>query len=135
MLLLSPRRVTFGLETWEQVESVTIEREAEKVIEAWSDDGPHAVLVDVPEQRVTVKVVQALLGEDMDEPRPGAQAVLTFETAVNSSSAERRVVTLTGVVTAVSYGVSRKSGSARTVVLTAVSSNGSSDPVSVAAAS
>jgi hypothetical protein len=113
------------------VESVAIERTGEKTIAQWSDDGPHVVLADVPEQRVTVKVGQALQGEDISAPVPGDEAVLSFETAANSSAADRTTVSLAAVVTGVSYGVTRKSGTARTIELLAVSSDGSSDPVTV----
>lgn len=131
MLILNPRRVTFGPATWSHVESVAIERTGEKTIAQWSDDGPHVVLADVPEQRVTVKVGQALQGEDISAPVPGDEALLSFETAANSSAADRTTVSLTAVVTGVSYGVTRKSGTARTIELLAVSSDGSSDPVTV----
>lgn len=131
MLLLHPRRVTFGSATWGDVESVAVERSAEKVIAQWSDDGPHVVLADVPEQRVTVKVVQALQGGTVDAPVPGEQAALAFETSPNSSGASVTTVSMVAVVLGVSYGVTRKAGSSRTIELMAISTDGSADPVSV----
>ena len=130
-MFLNPREVAFGLVTWSNVASVTIERSAERSFVEFSDDGPHVVLADVPEQRVDVRVSQELLGDDMDVPKPGEEGTLVFETAPSSSGANRRSVSMTAVVLNVKYQVSRKSGSARTVELIAVSSDGLVDPVTV----
>ena len=132
MLIVQPREVSFGPVTWAGVSSVSIERRAERSFTEFAGEGPHAVLADVPEQRVGVTVVQELLEDDMDAPSPGESGTLSFETALNSSAAGRKRVTLTGVVMHVRYAVSRKAGSVRTVELVAVSSDGVVDPVTVA---
>lgn len=131
MLLLHPREVSFGAATWSNVVSVSIERRAEKSFVEFSDGGPHVVLADVPEQRVEVSVVQELLGDDMDVPKPGEEGALVFETSPNSSGAGRKRVSTTAVVLNVKYRVSRKVGSGRTVEFVAVSSDGVADPVTV----
>lgn len=133
MLFLHPRVVSFGGSDWAGVESVAIERSAARSFVEFGEQGPHAVLADVPEQRVEVRVVQELLGEDMDVPRPGEIGTLGFETAPNSSGAGRKRVSMTAVVMGVKYQVSRKGGSARTVDLIAVSADGAADPVLVEA--
>jgi len=131
MLVLKPRRVEFDGETWGNVGSVAISRTAESMVVEWSDSGPHVVLADVPEQRVSVEVVQSLLGEDMDEPRPGRTGTLSFETGSSSTDASTDTVSMTAVIERVWYEVSVSRGSSRRVRLVAVSSNGSADPVSV----
>ena len=131
MLIVDPLEVTFGAATWASVTSVAIERRAARSFAEYGADGPHVVLADVPEQRVEVTVVQELLADDMDAPVPGELAELSFETALNSSSSGRKTVSMDAVVLGVKYGVSRKSGSVRTVDLLAVSGDGSADPVRV----
>jgi len=131
MLALNPRRVEFAGDTWGNVSSVAISRNAETLIAEWSDAGPHVVLADVPEQRVTVEVVQSLLGEDMDEPKPGAMGTLSFETGRSSTDASTDTVSMTAVVERVWYEVSVSRGSSRRVRLLAVSADGQTDPVSV----
>ncbi|MFG0305681.1 MAG: hypothetical protein ACF8Q5_05650 [Phycisphaerales bacterium JB040] len=131
MLALNPRRVEFGGDTWGNVSSVAISRTAETLIAEWSDAGPHMVLADVPEQRVTVEVVQSLLGEDMDEPKPGAMGTLSFETGRSSTDSSTDTVSMTAVIERVWYEVSVSRGSTRRVRLLAVSADGLADPVSV----
>jgi hypothetical protein len=131
VLIVDPREVSFGSATWGRVTSVAIERRAAKSFAEYGADGPHVILADVPEQRVEVTVVQELLADDMDAPVPGELAALSFETALNSSSSGRKTVSMNAVVLGVKYGVSRKTGSVRTVELLAVSSDGAADPVSV----
>jgi len=132
MLVLNPRRVTFGAATWGNVSSVSIGRTSSKLLAEWSDAGPHVVLVDAPEQLVTVRVVQEMLADDMDTPRPGEAGELAFTTGQNSSDAATREVTIDqAVVRSVSYETSTGRGSRRSIELIAVSSDGATDPVNV----
>ena len=131
MLVLSPRRVEFGVTTWTNVTSVSVGRSARHVVTEWSDEGAHAVFADVPEQLVTVRVVQEMLGDDMDLVRPGERGTLSFVTGQNSSDAGTREVTIDAVVRSVSYETSVSRGSRRSVELIALSSDGVSDPVGV----
>ena len=131
MLFLFPKEAGFGSATWSNVTSVAIERKAEKSFLEFADGGSHVVLADVPEQRVSVTVIQELLSDDMDEPSPGEQGLLSFETAPNASGAGRKRVSMTAVVLGVDYQVSRKAGSVRRVDLVAVSADGVADPVGV----
>lgn len=131
MLVLKPRRVEFDGETWGNVASVAISRTAESMVVEWSDNGPHVVMADVPEQRVSVEVVQSLLGEDMDGPMPGRMGTLRFETGSSSTDASTDTVSMTAVIERVWYEVSVSRGSSRRVRLVAVSGDGTADPVSV----
>ena len=131
MLLLNPRKVMFGSVEWGNVASVAISRWSAHTLVEWSDTGAHATLVDVPEQRVQVEVIQELLGEDMDTPKPGEAQTLTFTTSGRSTDAPGREVTMSAVVESVRYEVSLRRGSYRRVSLVATSADGSADPVSV----
>jgi len=131
MLVLNPRQVTFGASTWTNVASVSIGRSAHQTLTEWSDSGAHVVLVDVPEQMVTVRVVQEMLADDMDTVRPGESGTLSFVTGQNSSDAGTREVTVEAVVKTVSYETSVSRGSRRFVELIGVSADGVADPVSV----
>lgn len=131
MLLLNPRKVMFGSTEWGNVASVAISRWSAHTLVEWSDSGAHATLVDVPEQRVQVEVIQELLGEDMDTPKPGEEEELVFTTSPTSTSDPEREITITAVVESVRYEVSLRRGSYRRVALVAVSSDGSADPVDV----
>ena len=133
MLLLNPRSVSFGAQTWSGVTSVSVDRDAERLIAEIGPTGPHVVLADVAEQRVRVKVVQEMDGDDLSAPEPGDEGAMSFTTSPNASAAGQASVSLTAVVTGVRYEVSRRGGAVRTVSLLAVSSDGVADPVSVQA--
>ncbi len=131
MLVLNPRQVEFGSSTWTNVTSVSVGRSARHVLMEWGDSGAHVVFVDVPEQLVSVRVVQEMLGDDMDLVRPGESGELSFVTGQNSSDAGTREVTIECVVKTVSYETSVSRGSRRYIELIAVSEDGQADPVDV----
>lgn len=130
MLILNPRTVRFGAVAWEGVAAIAVDRVPQKTVEQWSDAGPHAVLADVPEVRTRITVRQEPARDDLGPPRPGEQATLSFCTSPAASDAARKRVTATAVVLEVRHEVSAK-GTARTVVLAAVSADGATDPVAV----
>jgi hypothetical protein len=132
VLVLNPRSVSFGSATWEGVSSIVVDRQAARTLEELGDNGPYPVLVDVPEQRVRVKVVQEFTRDEMSAPAPGEQATLQFVTAPGASTAGLRRVTLTAIVIGVEHEVSLKRGATRTIELAAISSDGRTDPVSIA---
>lgn len=129
MLVLNPRMVKFGPVVWDGVLSVAIDRLAQKRVVEWTDAGPHAVMADVPEQRVEIAVVQELAREDLAGPAPGQQAELVLFTSPTASEAARRKVTTQAVVVQVRHEISLKRGAVRTIELVAVSAAGGTDPV------
>lgn len=134
MLILNPRAVRFGGAVWEEVAAVVVDRQAKRAVTEWSDLGPQAVLVDAPEQLVTVRVVQRVARDDIGTPVPGESGELTFATAPAGGDTPRRRVVVQCVVTDVTHELSIKNGAVRTVKLIAVSSDGVADPVSVESA-
>lgn len=134
MVILNPRQVKFGSATWPDIAGVAIDRSAHKTIEDWSDLGPYAVLADVPEQKVRVTVVQEVVRDDVNVPRPGEMGELSFYISPTASDAGRKRVTMEAVVLDVKHELSLRKGAVRTVTLAAVSTDGT-DPVVVSDAS
>ncbi len=131
MLLLNPRTVRFGAATWNDIVAVAIDRSPHRVALEWGDLGPHLTLADVPEQKVTIKVVQDVARDDINAPSPGEEGALSFFTAPASTGAGRKKVSATAVVTEVTHEVSLKVGARRTVTLVAISPDGAADPITI----
>lgn len=131
MLLLSPRTVTFAGTTWEDVSAVVIDRAAARAVKEWSDLGPHVVLADVPEQLVTLRVIQSVARDDVGAPVPSETGELVFHTAPAGADTPRRKIAAQCVVTDVTHELSLKNGAVRTVRLIAVSPDGAADPVTI----
>ena len=130
MLVLNPRSVKFGSVVWDEVTAVVVDRAAHRTVAEWGDLGPHAVVVDVPEQAVRVRVVRSVSRDDIDVPRPGEAATLVFYTAPAGNELRRRRVSCAAVVLDVSHELTATKA-VRTVILQAVSADGSADPVTV----
>jgi len=133
VLVLNPEKVSFAGQVWEAVESIAIDRLVHRLVQEWSDLGPHVVFCDVPEQRVRLVLVQKLDEGSIESPKPGDAGTLSFEAARSGSDAGRVVVSGDMVVGEVRHEVTRKGG-VRSVVMWAVSSDGASDPISVGGA-
>lgn len=131
MLVLNPRLVRFGSRTWPGVSLVAIERRAARLAIEWSDMGPHPVFADAPEQRLTIRIIQDVAGDEIDAPTPGEQAVLVFYTAPTGADARRRKVSITAVITGVTYDLSLSRGTQRRTSLVAVSADGAADPIAI----
>lgn len=131
MLVLNPARVTFDGKAWADVRSVSVSRSAQRTIVEHGEGGVFPVFVDVTEVRIGVEVVQALGEEDADALLPGEAGTLRFETRPGGGDANGRRVSVSCVVTGVSYEVSGGGANRRRVRLVAVSDAGDEDPVSV----
>jgi len=129
MLVLNPRVVSFGGVVWEDVSAVVVDRSAHRAVQDWSDLGAYAVLVDVPEQSVTVRVVQRVARDDIGLPVPGEMGELVFATSPAGGDTPRKRVRVQCVVLGVTHEISLKNGAVRTVKLAAVSGDGIVDPV------
>jgi hypothetical protein len=131
MIWLQPRRVTIGGQELSHVGVVTVDRSADRVVVEHSDLGPHVAFADVPEQRVTIVLSRTLVNEGAaGSLRPGDSGTLSFRTAPSASDAQVREVTAEVVITAVKHEVSAKKGAMQTLECVAVSSDGTSDPIS-----
>ncbi|MEX2218349.1 MAG: hypothetical protein WD749_06270 [Phycisphaerales bacterium] len=135
MLILNPRTVRFGQALWQGIAAVAIDRSPTRLVEEWSDGGPHAVLADVPEQRTRIVITQEIGSDDLGPPIPGDQATLSLCASPTASDAARRRLTTTAVVLRVEHEVSLKAGAIRTITLAAISEDGATDPITVTDAS
>lgn len=129
MLVLNPRVVSFDGVVWEDVSLVAVDRSAHRVVQEWSDMGSYAVLADVPEQAVSVKVVQQVARDAVGAPVPGESGELVFATGPAGGDSPRMRVKVQCVVERVGHEISLKNGAVRTVKFMAISSDGSSDPI------
>lgn len=134
MLILNPSRVRFAGVPWEDVTLVAIDRGATKTLTEWSDSGPHVVLVDVPEQKVTIRVERQLMRDGLEAPRPGDLGEVSFHASPMGSEAARVRVRAMCVVIGVTHELSARRGAVRTIEMIAVSTDGAADPVVVSAA-
>jgi hypothetical protein len=134
MLIVNPDVVWLGAAELRGVKSVAVERVGQRVALAWSDAGPHAAFADVPEQKVTMRVVQELPGAYENSPRPGDSVSVSVHVAPSGAEGQRRRLSATGVVTGVTYQVLQRGGSTRTIELVLVSSDGVADPITATVA-
>lgn len=110
MLIVQPKSVRFGAAVLEEVLLVAVDREAEEPVEAWDDAGPFATLVDVPRQRVKVRLVQTLRRDEPAAPTPGTLAELAFVAAPGGSDAGRVRYRVWAVVTGVKHNLRAGAG-------------------------
>lgn len=137
MLILNPRLVTLGAMTLRDVQAITIEREAKRLVTEFTDAGPHVALADVPEQIVRASITQDLMDGSFDGPRPGESLALSFVSSPTGSDGARMRWSASAVVVKCVHEIvtgGRGVGARRTIELVLVSSNGSADPVGVAPA-
>lgn len=131
MLALHPDNVRLMGESLGAVESIAIDRRAERLLVERGDTGPHAVFVDAAEVRVTATLVRALEHGDDGALRPGMSGSLRFETAPGASGARRRVWEADVVIASVEHEVGTRRSARQRVVMVAVSADGAADPVRV----
>ena len=129
MLWINPRNVTINGEALGGVRSVRVSRGAGRSVVEHGDEGPHVVFVDVPEQKVEVRIERDL--EDGAAVGAGVSdsVTLEFETSRGSSDALRRRVTIVGVVVSSDVDIKGESGGSERMKIIGVSSDGSQDPV------
>jgi len=135
MLVLNPRRVWLDGKRIESVSVIVVDRKGQKVVLEWSDFGPYAVMGDIVEQRVTIRLVHGLDEDALDEPKPGDEMLLEFYVSNGTSEAQRSKASARVVVTEVRHELSQAKGALRTIVMEAIdafdnaSSSGANDPI------
>ncbi len=133
MYILHPQSVKFGESIWENIQVLAVDRAATRLLIDRGDAGPHPVFADVPEELLTVRVIQGMPQEDLSPPRCGDLAVLSWTTAASASEARRLRFSVTAVVRSVSYDLPGPRGAARgvsrVISLIALSPDGRSDPI------
>ena len=97
MIWLNPESVTIGGVALTEVRAVAVDREAKRRVEEQGDVGPHLVFVDVPEQRVWVRITRSVVRSEALTLRPGDSVAVSFRTAPGASAAGVRRVSATVV--------------------------------------
>jgi len=129
MIYLQPRRVTFAGQTLSHVSAVVIDRTADLLAVEHSDLGPHVAFVDVPQQRITIRIQRTPVADEPSTIKPGDSAPLTLRTAPSPASPDSRQLNATVVITGVEHDITARKGLVQTITAIAVSTTGAQDPV------
>lgn len=129
MIVLRPKEVVFGGETWADVDRIAVDRTGTRVIREWGGEGSALVFADVGEYQVRARVWQALDRTMLDGPLPGELGLVRIELD-SGTDVGRRQVRFDGVVESVTHEIS-EFRAVRVISLIAVSDEGDEDPVSV----
>jgi hypothetical protein len=129
MLFLNPTHVTLAATELDNVSSIMLSRRATKTIVDYDDAGPHPVFADVPEQRAEIVIRRTLTRDEGAPAALGDQEDLSFTTAPNTSSAQRRAISMSLVVTAIEHTIARSGGCEQTIRAVAVAPSPTTDPV------
>jgi len=131
MLVLNPQTVSLLGQTIEHVRRISVHRTPERLLLEWGNLGPYPIFADVPEQRVEIELVADLDRGSLDGPSPGDEGTLSFFTSPTAGSGGRTKVEASVVVTTVNDGVEPGGSAQRRIKMAALSSSGTSDPISV----
>jgi hypothetical protein len=131
MIWLNPKDVLLGSVGLSDVRSVTVDERAEKLLVEFSDAGPHANFVDVPERRFVIKVRRRVLGNENLGLAIGEESSFVMRTAPTGSDGPGVTVTATVVLTSLTHKVDRHDGAEQVIEAVALSADGSTPPVTV----
>jgi hypothetical protein len=132
MLSLSPSTVTLLSHTLDQVDAVAIDRRSGPLAEERTDNGPHLVFADAPEQRITIAITRTLTRDEPTLVRPGDMGELRLTAAPSASDARRRTIVATVVVVSVEHDLLNRAGATvarQRLALLALSPDGHTDPI------
>jgi enhancing lycopene biosynthesis protein 2 len=136
MLITTPATVRFDTLLLDDVTLIAIESSAERAVVEWSDFGPHITFADVPEQRITVKVVRRIARGDLAALAPGQLGELSFVVSPAGTAAAAKKHAAQCVVLGVRYDLAgsaagKQPGAMQVIELVAISSSGSTEPFAV----
>jgi len=129
MVFLNPDIVNLGALTLTNVQFVAIDREARRTALEYTDLGPYAAFADVPEQRVSVRIVRRITESEALPIEPGDRVALSLRSAPNLSAAGVRAISATIVISAVESTLSNRGGATQRISAIAISSTGAADPI------
>lgn len=130
MVFLNPDTVAFGAIALTNVQFVAVDREARRTALEYTDLGPYAAFADVPEQRITVRIVRRITESEALPIKPGDRATLSLRAGPNLSGAGVRAMAATVVISAVEFTLSNRGGATQRISAIALSSTGGVDPIS-----
>lgn len=133
MLLLHPTHITLNTTPLPAVTAIAISRKAKSLLTDFTDTGPHPTFADVPERLTTITITRHLpepddagaalsLGDQLDlaftaRRTPDAPHALRFSARI--------------VLTAVESALSESKALTQTITAVAVSTTGSTDPLTI----
>jgi len=129
VLIRNPTEVSFGARVLDGVEAIVIDRSAAREVSEFDDFGAHLVFADVPEQRVTIRVVRELVRDGLDDPKPGDEDDLSFSLSPNAGDARTLGVLVHAVVLRVAHELRGQHRATQTITMLGVSTVGNIDPV------
>lgn len=129
MVILTPSSVTLNGVELRFVDSVLINRTADRLIVEHTDQGPHVGFVDVPERRATITIRRRVQEDEPTPAKPGDSTTLALVTAESPSAGRGRRVSANAVVTSVTHDTAGTRAAIQTIVLIAFSTDGIADPV------
>lgn len=129
MIVLRPDQVKFDNAAWNAVIRVSFDRIAARTVEEYDDTGPHPTLIDVPRQRIVVRVTQEIEADDLDAPTPAQLGELELIAGGGSDAGKKRI-RCNCVVESVQNRIT-DFGATRNITLIAQSTAGDQDPVSI----
>ncbi len=136
MIWLNPETVTLGAVTLTNVVSVAIDRQGRRTVSQYTDLGRYSAFLDVPEQKVTVRIVRRITESEGTTIRPGDKLTLGVRASAGQSAAGVRKTSATVVILSVENSLSARGaggngGATQRITAEAVSTDGAADPVTV----
>ncbi len=129
MVFLNPDIVTLGALRLTNVAFVAIDRQARRTALEYSDLGPYAAFVDVPEQRITLRIVRRITESETSALKPGDKVVFSVRVAPGASAAQALRIECQVVITSIDAALSNRAGATQRISAVAVSTDGAADPI------
>jgi hypothetical protein len=133
MLLLHPTHITLDTTPLPAVTAVAISHKAKSLLTDFTDNGPHPSFADVAQLLTTLTITRHLSEPDDAGAAlyPGDQLDLAFTAQRTPDAPHALRYTARIVLTAVESALSETKALAQTITAVAVSTNGSSDPLTI----
>ncbi len=141
MIWLNPETVTLGTAPLTNVVSVSIDRQAHRTVAQYTDFGRYAAFIDVPEQKVTVRILRRITESEATTIRPGDKLTMSVRASAGQSAAAIRKTVATLVILSVETSLNAKGGgggggngsggATQRITAEAISIDGAADPVTV----
>ncbi len=133
MLLLHPTHITLNTTPLPAVTAIAISRKAKSLLTDFTDTGPHPTFADVPERLTTITITRHLPEPDDAGAAisPGDQLDLAFTARRTPDAPHALRFSARIVLTAIESALSESKALAQTITAVAVSTTGSTDPLTI----
>jgi hypothetical protein len=133
MLLLNPTHITLNTAPLPAVTAIAVSRKAKSLLTDFTDTGPHPTFADVPERITMLTITRHLLGPDDAGAALslGDQLDLAFTAKRTPDAPHALRFSARIVLTAIESALTESKALTQTITAVAVSTNGSSDPLTI----